>query len=120
MGVLDEPGVKDLASVVLPACDKAAADSEVVLSPFAREILADFLTSIVIEGVPAAPESVDCQDLFDQLIKMLPEKIRHARDTYRLSEREGAARLVLTSADVFLWISSFGAAEVADKVCPWH
>jgi hypothetical protein len=124
MGILDEPTVAPVASEVRTQLFGAASTQELFFTPFAGELLVTFITSAMFEPAlpptwPPPPKPDVGQDLFNQLIEAIPGVLADLRETSGVVERDDPVRGVLTTADVYHWLSDRAALQLRLR-CPYE
>lgn len=115
IGLLDEPRFEPYASRAFEAISSAEQEAGIRLTPFAREIVAHFIVAPVVEA--PNPETLEPEELGISISTQLNDylvKLGHdVRDLYRIAERPGDRRGLVTTADVYHWLTEQAQAEFA-------
>jgi hypothetical protein len=109
MGLLDNAAVAAAADQHGPTFQSELERYDVGVSPFAAEIMALFVAAYYLDQTTDATE--DARPYDDGVDRLITEAVGQMVDADGILERADANRLI-TTADVFHWVSEFGARGV--------
>jgi hypothetical protein len=122
MALLEHPEVAPFAQACQEQIGRAARGMDVQVSPFAEEIMTLFVTSGVFEPVPEGgvpSRRAEGEQFYRILMDFVPPIIEDMLATSSVRSREGEARNLIMTADVYHWLADRGGQLLASLPCPF-
>jgi len=122
MAVVEQPEVAPFARAVQDEIGRVARGMDVQVSPFAEEIMTLFVTSALFEPVPEGGvpfRRAEGEEFYRILTYFVPPIIEDMLGTSSVRSREGEARNLIMTADVYHWLADRGEQLLVSLPCPF-
>jgi hypothetical protein len=117
MSLFEEPAFQQFVSIQYESITKAQEAAGVRLSPFAEQIVLDWMSALAFEGPEPVspltePDPAGLQAAAD-LGERLPDLLTSVDRTLGLFDRSGPRRSIITAADLYHWLTEHGEQDLA-------